>query len=355
MIKVLIIEDSALMRKYLREILEEDGGFEVSSARDGVQGLELVHKVQPDVVTLDINMPEMDGMTCLSRIMVESPRPVVMVSSLTLQGAMATLESLAMGAVDYISKPGGTVSHNIKLIAGELTEKVRAASKSRVRSKGGTVAQMRARAAPVTAAARRKVSESTGKLSGKRLMLVGSSTGGPRTVEEIFTKLPANFPVPIILSQHMPATFTDAFARRLDTICDLKVQQAGHISMLEPGNVYVAKGEADILVRNRNGQRVVVLAPPAPEMLWHPSIERMVSSALECIPAQEMIAVQLTGMGYDGAKAMTELKKQGGHTIAESEATAVVFGMPKELIEMGGASVVLPYDRIAEQLLEWLM
>ncbi|MBF0285178.1 MAG: response regulator [Magnetococcales bacterium] len=261
MIKVLIIEDSALMRKYLREILEEGGEFEVSSARDGLQGLEMVHQLQPDVVTMDINMPGMDGLTCLSRIMAESPRPVVMVSSLTEKGTMATLESLAMGAVDYIPKPGGTVSHNIKQVAEELCSKVRAASKSKVRTKGGTVAQMRARAAPATPAVKRRLSESGGRLAGKKLMLVGSSTGGPRTVEEIFTKLPAHFPVPILLSQHMPATFTEAFARRLDGICPLKVQQAGHLTVLEPGNVYVAKGEADILVRSRNGQRVAVPTP----------------------------------------------------------------------------------------------
>lgn len=355
MIKVLIIEDSALMRKYLREILEEEGDFQVFAARDGIQGLEQVHAVQPDVVTLDINMPGMDGLTCLSKIMVESPRPVVMVSSLTEQGAMATLESLAMGAVDYIAKPGGTVSHNIREVAETLKSKIRAAAKARIRSKGGMVDRARARMTEATPAAKRKQAESGGKLMGKKLLLMGSSTGGPKTVEEILVKLPVHFPVPILLSQHMPASFTNAFANRLDGICPMKVQQVGNLMPLLPGNVYVAKGEADILVRQRNGQRVAVVAPPAPELLWHPSVDRMVESALECVPAPEMVAVQLTGMGYDGAKFMTQLHHEGGHTIAESEATAVVFGMPKELIEMGGATVVLPYDRIAEKLIEWLM
>ncbi|MGN7610962.1 chemotaxis-specific protein-glutamate methyltransferase CheB [Magnetococcales bacterium HHB-1] len=356
MTSVLIIDDSALMRKYIRQILEEDGGFSIKTARDGQDGLDKVLKFQPDVVTLDINMPVMDGLTCLSRIMAESPRPVVMVSSLTEKGAMATLEAMSLGAVDYIAKPGGTVSINIKEVGPEIIAKIKAAVQSRTRRSGGLTSRLRSQRTDTrwTAPSRRKQATPR-KLHNQSLLLVGASTGGPRTVEDIFSKLPRTFPVPITLAQHMPARFTEAFAKRLDGVCQLKVVQVGNLTPLHSGHLYIARGDADMVIRYRGGQLVAMPVPAADKYVWHPSVERMVESALACIRPQELVAVQLTGMGYDGAKSITQLKKQGGVTIAESEQSAIVYGMPKEVVDLNGASEILHADEIANKLKSWYL
>jgi two-component system chemotaxis response regulator CheB len=354
--KILIIDDSALMRKYIKQIFEDDvGTYDIKMARDGQDGLDKVHAFQPDVVTLDINMPVMDGLTCLSRIMTESPRPVVMVSSLTEKGAMATLEAMAGGAVDYIAKPDGTVSLNVKEIGPELIAKVHAAAGARVRRKMGLSARLRAEKSTAWTPPSQRNVTAPRKLRNQSLLLVGSSTGGPRTVEDIFSKIPKTFPVPILLAQHMPARFTEAFAKRLDGVCALSVQQISRPTPLEPGYLYIARGDADVLVRKRGITMTGLSVPASDRVIWHPSVSRMVESALNCIPATQLMAVQLTGMGNDGAPEMAIIKKQGGTTIAESEQSAVVYGMPKELVDLDGATEVLHADEIANQLIDWVM
>ncbi len=372
--KVLVIDDSALMRKKIRAILE-DAGFEVVTARDGQDGLDRCREEDPDVVTLDINMPVMDGLTCLSHLMTEMPRPVVMVSSLTEKGAVATFEALELGAVDFIPKPDGTVSLHIDRIADELVQKVRAAAraKGRIALRGrtaGRTASPRAATAtePAEAPARRSTARParvarrepaarTEPVSGggvpKGLVVIGVSTGGPSTLERILPKLPADFPFPVIVAQHMPATFTSVFARRLDGLCDLAVLEVRRSMPIEVGNIYIGKGDADVVVARRGARRVVTSVPADPQHLWHPSVERLVRSVLEHWRPERVIAVQLTGMGYDGAAAMKELHDRGGKTIAESEDSAVVYGMPRELVELGGADVVIPADKVAGQLRTW--
>jgi two-component system chemotaxis response regulator CheB len=377
--KVLVVDDSALMRRLLTGVLG-DAGFEVAVARNGAEGVSQLTEWQPDVVTLDINMPEMDGLTALSLMMQARPTPVVMVSSLTERGAQATFEALALGAVDFIAKPGGTISLTVDDIAGPLVEKVRAASRSRLRprsSLGATtgrgtgtapMAALAAGAAPTrgaTGAAPRTPLQRPGKpkpepvRSGEvgkpaGLVLIGVSTGGPRTLEDILPLLPANFPWPILLAQHMPRNFTNAFARRMDSLCQLQVRECDTTLPLEAGTVYVGQGGADMVVAERLGRLVVQPRPEAAEHLWHPSVELMVDSAMKHLPATQLVGVQLTGMGYDGAEAMARLHRQGGRTIAESKDTAVVFGMPAELIERGGASTVLPCQDVAQQLCRWI-
>ncbi|HHQ41378.1 MAG TPA: chemotaxis-specific protein-glutamate methyltransferase CheB [Chromatiales bacterium] len=357
-IKVLVVDDSALMRKVLREILTAEPGFEVETARDGEDALERIRELDPDVVTLDINMPRMDGLTCLAHIMSESPRPVVMVSSLTEQGALATFEALELGAVDYVAKPGGTVSLNLREVADEIRAKVRAAAGARTRRRAGAAAAP-ARPAPARparrAGARAAARRPAGRGDGTGLVLVGVSTGGPGTLEVILTALPEDFPWPVLVAQHMPARFTRVFAERLDRRCALAVREVQRAMPLEPGQIAIAQGDADVLVQRRLGRTTAVTTDPDESLLWHPSVERMVRSALEACPPERLVGVQLTGMGYDGAEAMAELHRRGGRTIAESEESAVVFGMPRELIERGGADVVLPRERIAAQLCEWLM
>lgn len=352
--KVLVVDDSALMRKVLRQVLS-DAGFEVAAARSGREGVDLALQFQPDVVTLDINMPEMDGLTALSLLMSAQPTPVVMVSSLTQQGAISTLEALALGAVDYVAKPGGTISLNLREIADELVRKVRAASQARVRG--------RAPAAHRPAPARRLPAQSrlpgviptrslpTGLPEG--LVLIGVSTGGPRTLEEVLPRLPADFPWPVLVVQHMPAQFTAAFAQRMNQLCALQVRECDGAIPLQAGQIIVAQGGHDMVVLERLGRLVAQPVAESSQHPWHPCVDVLVDSVLRHMPAERLIGVLLTGMGDDGAASMARLRERGGHTIAESAETAVVFGMPQELIARQGAEYVLPADRIGEQLLHW--
>ncbi len=347
-IKVLVVDDSALMRKHLRGILEEGGDFIVTTARDGRDALVRVAEDDPDVITLDINMPVMDGLECLSHIMTDYPRPVIMVSSLTNEGAVATFEAMELGAVDYVLKPGGTVSLNIREVSKEICAKVRAAARSRRRTSTSRRSTKPAAVRPTT----KKPATSLSSAS-VGLVLIGVSTGGPSTLETILTELPADFPCPILVSQHMPARFTGVFAQRLNNLCALNVKEVTGPTPLQVGEILIARGESDVIVGKRVGKLMALNMPPD-SSLWHPSVDRMVHSALEHFDPKNLIGVELTGMGYDGAEAMAKLHAGGGRTIAESEDSAVVFGMPKELIERGGAEVILPADKIAAQLRSWL-
>lgn len=348
MTKVLAVDDSALMRKYLREIFERDKSFEVATARNGRDALEQIERFNPDVVTLDVNMPEMDGLTCLSEIMASKPLPVVMLSSLTSQGAQVTLEALQLGAVDFVEKPGGTVSLNIQKVENELITKVRAAAKAKPRLARDLVqrirrtSQMQTRPRPVTQA---------GEVSG--LVLIGVSTGGPRTLEDILPELPGDFPFPIVIAQHMPRSFTNSFASRLNNICQMAVLEVSSAMQAKPGHIYIGRGEADVVIDRRIGRLTVSSVPEDQRFFWHPSVERLVTTAMSVCEPENLIGVELTGMGNDGAQAMASLKKAGGRTIAEHESSAIVFGMPAELIKLGGASRILPSQEIAKQLYSW--
>ncbi len=353
MIKLLIVDDSALMRRQLATLFEAEGDFLIRQARNGLEAVDENREFQPDVVTLDINMPEMDGITALSLMMAERPVAVVMVSSLTEKGALATFEALNLGAVDYIGKPGGTISLSIGEIKAELVSKVRAAARARIKGKGSSVRGLaqrlreeREKPAPRPVAVRRGI-------AGEGLVLIGVSTGGPRTLEDILPQLPADFPWPVLVAQHMPASFTRPFADRLDSICQLSVVEADHPMPIEAGTIYVGKGGADIVLVQRGGKLTVIAKPENRDFLWHPSVELMGRSALEHCDPSRVVGVMLTGMGYDGADAFAEIKKRGGRTIAESQESAVVFGMPAELIERGGASLVLHAEKIAAQINVW--
>jgi len=353
-IKVLVVDDSALMRKHLGELLASAGDFEVLAVRNGAEALEALDSFGPDVVTLDINMPEMDGITCLSRIMVTRPSPVVMISSLTEQGAVATLEAMSLGAVDFVHKPGGTISLSIERIHYEILSKIRAAAKARVRRSIGLRRRLTQESASIVG--RGKAVSSLGRVRPGRpgMVLVGVSTGGPGTLEAILRRLPGDFPWPIVIAQHMPGSFTGVFARRLNDLCAMTVVEASHQMPAEPGTVYIAKGEADLVVIKRASGYAVMPVPSGRDYLWHPSVQRLVTSALQVVPADRLIGVQLTGMGDDGADAMATLRARGGLTIAQDEDTSIVFGMPGELIKRGGACVVLPDEQIPGQLLKWL-
>ncbi len=439
--RLLIVDDSALMRRHLANLFET-GGYQVRCARNGAEAVLAVREFAPDVVTLDINMPEMDGLTALAHIMQERPTPVVMVSSLTEQGALATFEALALGAVDFVAKPGGTISLSMDEVAPLLLSKVKEASRARVRrglrqaqgpagqpsagasgvsgaaaeraperaservggrsaewtadraserdagraparcadrapergavrtldrepertarqsrEAGGTPASARAPAsagaAPVAAAPHPPPRGGPSGAAVSGVVLIGVSTGGPGTLEAILPLLPADYPYPVVVAQHMPAAFTGPFARRLDTLCALRVSEVGAPQELVPGNIYIARGSADTVLATRGGRLTVLARPETQGHLWHPSVELLARSALEHCAPRQLIGVMLTGMGHDGADAFSDLHRQGGRTVAESEETAVVYGMPKALIDRSGATMVLPAQGIARQLIAW--
>lgn len=362
MIKLLIVDDSALMRRLLGSVFSGRHDFEVTTARNGVEALAKLDEVGPDVVTLDVHMPDMDGLACLDRIMVERPCPVVMVSSLTGAGANVTLEALELGAVDFIAKPDGAISLAMDEFAPLLMEKVRSAARARIRCTTRLADRVRLRSGakprPPSPPIRRHpilsavgtVTIETGPTDG--IVVVGSSTGGPPALDALLSRLPADFPWPLIVAQHMPATFTGPLARRLDKLCALTVSEVVRPVPVEPGHVYIGRGDGDIIVSMRGGAPVVMPAPPSREHRWHPSVDRLVTSAMQHLGPERMTGILMTGMGNDGAASMTRLRETGGRTIAEAEETAVVWGMPGELVRAGGAQIVAPVDEIADRLLE---
>jgi two-component system chemotaxis response regulator CheB len=311
----------------------------------------------------------MDGLDCLSRLMVEAPRPVVMVSSLIRDGAETTLKALKLGAVDFVAKPDGMVSLGIERIRPVLVEKVRAAAGARLRQSFRLRERVRhriggqpARPAPLSAW-RRSVPAAPGPAAAPArepltaaapvpgLLVIGASTGGPSALETVLSALPGDFPWPILVAQHMPSGFTGAFARRLDAVCALRVVEVDAPMPIRPGTAYVGRGDADLIVGWRGAGPVAVSAPSSTAFPWHPSVDRLVTSARSHFEPTRILGVLMTGMGRDGAESMAALRAQGGRTIAEDEATAIVWGMPGELVRLGGADTVVPLPDIARAIL----
>ncbi len=355
MTRVLVVDDSALMRKLLGKIFSSEPDFEVQFARNGLEALALLGVFRPDVVTLDIHMPQMDGLACLDRIMVERPCPVVMVSSLTADGADATVEALRLGAIDFVAKPAGAISLHIDDLAAELVTKVRTAAGAKIRSSARLKERVRHRIAGGAlslgrAGAAGKRHDLPVRARGEGLVVVGTSTGGPPALEALLAPLPANFPWPIVVAQHMPGTFTGALARRLDSLAALSVVEVVRTVQLQAGFVYIGKGDADLVVSRRPSGLVALPMRSDSNYPWHPSTDRLVNSAMEHVAPSQMVGILMTGMGNDGAAAMADLHAAGGRTIAESEETAVVWGMPGELVAANGANWVLPLPEIADCL-----
>ncbi len=358
MIKLLAVDDSALMRRLIGEVFADEPEFQLWFARDGVEALARLHEQRPDVVILDIHMPQMDGLACLDRIMLERPCPVVMFSSLTAEGARETLDALSLGAVDFAAKPGGAISLKLDEFGPLLIEKARAAAKARlptshrlaerIRLRSGGVSATRTRPTPAPA----RPARPDFRPGAPRLVLVGCSTGGPPALDALLQPLPADFPWPIVVAQHMPASFTGAMAARLDRLCALSVVEVSRPEPLAAGRVYIGRGDADLMISRRAGQLVALSAPSSAAFRWHPSVDRLVDSAMDQQAPGDLVGVLMTGMGNDGAAAMTRLRQAGGRTIAEAEESAVVWGMPGELVRAGGAEFVLPLERIAQGLID---
>lgn len=352
-IRVLIVDDSPFMRKALERMLVAADDIQVvGTARDGLDALEKIPQLKPDIVTLDVEMPRMDGLACLKKIMQDHPLPVLMVSSLTQEGAQATLEALALGALDFIPKESSLASGSILQIQQDLQEKVRKLARSpRFRKPAPRPVPQPATpvrpglAAPAPGGVRPAPG---GVISGgmAELFAIGCSTGGPKALQDLLPALPKGLPVPCLIVQHMPASFTKPFAERLNSICQVEVKEAEHGETARPGTVYIAPGGIHLNYRQRGSQGILELNPEPAASLHKPSVDVMFSSIAQDY-SKQVLAMILTGMGSDGAKGMLALKAKGAHTLAEAEESCVVYGMPKAAFERGCVDQVAPLQDMA--------
>ncbi len=345
MIKVLVVDDSAFMRKAISTMLDKDPGIKViGTARDGQEGLELVRKLDPDVVTMDIEMPKMDGLTALRHIMMEAPRPVLMVSSLTTEGAESTLKAMELGAVDFIPKQLSKVSLDIIKIEKDLIARVKTVAARNMR-------HVRPRAAVSRVAAPRRVPQP--RPSGRPVhdvVAIGVSTGGPPVVQQILSSLPADFPASIVIAQHMPAAFTGPFAKRLDSVSKISVKEAETGDVLKPGCAFVAPGGKHIVLEQKISRVDVVVTEHPVEELYKPSANVMIRSVAEAV-GKRGLGVILTGMGSDGCEGVRALKEKGGRALAQSDSTCVVYGMPKAIVDEKLADEIVDLDDMAEAII----
>ena len=346
-IRVLVADDSALMRQTLKRVITAEPGMEVVGiARDGEDAVAKARDLRPDVVTMDINMPKLDGITALQLILDEKICPVVMVSSLTQRGAMTTFECLELGAFDFVAKPDGTVSSNLGSVATELVSKLRAAAAAGVLQR---VSRNRARR--LSSRDRVDVPVARWQNTGPIAVAIGISTGGPATLTEVLPLLPADLPASVFLVQHMPASFLSAFAHRLNEHCALNVMEARAGMTVEKGVCYVAPGGLHLCPHRKSNGDIIIRTPAQPQTLFIPSVNVMMQAVLEAY-GPRTVGVLMTGIGDDGADQMVAIRKAGGLTIAESEQTAVVFGMPREAIERGGADVIAPHFEVAQNIVQ---
>lgn len=345
MIRILVVDDSAFMRKALSMMLSEDPEIEIiDTARDGIDAIEKVKKYNPDLITLDIEMPRMDGLTALRHIMKEQPCPVLMVSSLTKEGAQATLEALEAGAVDFIPKQLSFVSLEITNIKAELIAKVKAIVRKR-RS-----AVRKPLASPLAGTGRTPGPKTALQFRRAQLIAIGISTGGPAALQKVIPFLPADLSVPVTVVQHMPPHFTRSLANRLNGISPLEVVEGEKGMKVVPGKVYIAPGGKHMVLRSA-GPDVIIDTPKQPAMLHRPSVDVLFESAARAYAGRVLAAV-MTGMGHDGRDGAALIRKRGGKIVAQDEASCVVYGMPRAVAEAGLADAVVPLDGMAQTLYE---
>ncbi len=346
-IRVVVVDDSALVRGLLTEIIDRQPDMCcVGAAADPLVAREMIRNVNPDVITLDIEMPRMDGIDFLSRLMRLRPMPVVMVSTLTERGADITLKALELGAVDFVAKPKIGVSDGLRQLGADITEKIRTAARARVHRLPGATAAGAAAGTPAAAPA------SLGRLSTEKIVFIGASTGGTEATREVLMQLPAAAPA-VMITQHMPPGFTKSYAARLDGLCRIAVAEARDGERVLPGHAYIAPGGHHLSVERSGANYIARVQVGQPVNRHMPSVEVLFESAARVV-GRNALAVMLTGMGADGAKAMKTMKDAGSFNLVQDEASCVVFGMPREAIAHGAANEVLPLTQIAPRLMEWL-
>ena len=379
-IGVLIVDDSPFMRLTLQKILSQDPGIKVLDvARDGREGILKLQSLRPQVVTMDVEMPIMDGLQALEEIMRWQPTPVIILSALTTEGAQATLKALDLGAFDVVAKPSGNPGADLKALSRDLVEKVKAAAcvnPARLGRKGlnsssagasGTVVRgvqtIGTKVVPpvsTTGTAQSSRLSGPGKMgllpkNAIEIVAIGTSTGGPSALQAVLPILPANFPVPVLVAQHMPPGFTGPLAQRLNGLCPLNVREGIHGEVLKAGTVYVAPAGKQLQVLRKSGQLTLNIGDEAPiPTLYHPSVDVMFMSLAKEV-GKGTLGVVMTGMGNDGTKGMKELKAVEGFGIAEAEETCVVYGMPRSVVDAGLADRVVPLGEIGRAIVECVM
>lgn len=347
--RILIIDDSSFMRMAIRSIITKDPSFEiVGTASDGVEGVAKAISLKPDLITMDIEMPRMDGISALKQIMAMAPTKVIMVSTLTNQGAKSTFEALDAGAIDYIPKNVTDSSEAQSIFKEELMRKIKEATKSILAPRSAaSIAAAKAAAPPPP---QRTVPS---RIAGKRINYVGigASTGGPVALQEVLSRIPVNFPYGIIVGIHMPKAFTGPYADRLNAKCSLNIREAVDGDILKPGLALIAPGGMHTSLVRRGNSITVKLDPPSshPQYVYIPSVDQMLSTMAEATSGS-MLGVILTGMGNDGFKGMQMLKSKGGVTIVQDEATSTIYGMPKACVDGGVADEVLPLGQIGFEI-----
>jgi two-component system chemotaxis response regulator CheB len=347
-IKVLVVDDSAFMRKAIENMLKKDADIEViGNARNGKEALEKIKELNPDVVTLDIEMPVMDGLEALKHIMKEMPRPVIMVSSLTTEGAEATLKALELGAVDFIAKDKSFASFGIMKIEDQLIRTVKHFARRRIFSRSSTVTHK-------TQTTQRTIVppriNNSGIKTPKKIIAIGTSTGGPQSLQKVIPRLDKSLNKPVLVVQHMPPNFTKSLAQRLNSLSSLTVVEAQGKEKLEPNVVYVAKGGFHLKLRKMGSNYYIELADQPSNVLHIPSVDEMVGSVADTF-GNAALGVIMTGMGSDGLKGLTKLKSKGGYIIAQDEKSCIVYGMPRAVVEAGIADEIVPLEKIAESIM----
>ncbi len=350
-IRVVVVDDSALVRSLLSEIIGRQKDMEcVGTANDPLVAREMIRELNPDVITLDVEMPKMDGLEFLSRLMRLRPMPVVMISTLTERGAEVTMRALELGAVDFVAKPRIGVADGIKDLAMQIVDKVRVAAAAHIkRSPTAGMTASHVSSSSMGSTGSRPTNSPIGRVSTEKMICIGASTGGTEAIKEVLLQMPADAPG-IVITQHMPPGFTTSFAARLDSLCQITVKEAANGERILPGHAYIAPGGKQFRVDRSGANYVAVVEDAEPVNRHRPSVEVLFHSAAMVV-GRNAYGIMLTGMGNDGAKAMKEMKDAGSYNYVQDEASCIVFGMPREAIAHGAADEVLPLTAIAPALL----
>lgn len=353
-IRVVVVDDSALVRSLLTEIINQQPDMVcIGAANDPLVAREMIRELNPDVITLDVEMPRMDGLDFLSRLMRLRPMPVVMVSTLTEKGAEITMRALEMGAVDFVAKPRIGVSSGLKELSSEIVDKIRTAASAHVKRHATELPRGQVKPAPPQTTSSPSVPRtSLGRISTEKVICIGASTGGTEAIREVLVPMPADSPA-IVITQHMPPGFTTSFAARLDSLCRISVKEASNGERILPGHAYIAPGGKQFRIDRSGSNYVAVVEDTEPVNRHKPSVEVLFKSAARVL-GPNAYGIMLTGMGADGALAMKEMRDAGSYNICQDEASCVVFGMPRMAIQAGAANEVLPLKQITSALLEKL-
>ena len=349
-IRVIVVDDSALVRSLLSEIINRQRDMEcIGTANDPLVAREMIREMNPDVITLDVEMPRMDGIDFLGRLMRLRPMPVVMISTLTERGAEVTMKALELGAIDFVAKPRVGLASGLNDLASQIVDKIRVAAVAQVRRAAPREAAASApHASGAGTAAPAAPTTLLGRLSTEKLICIGASTGGTEAIKEVLVHMPADSPG-IVITQHMPPGFTTSFAARLNGLCQITVKEAVNGERILPGHAYIAPGGTQFHVA-RSGANYVAVVDDGPPVNRHkPSVEVLFKSCAAVV-GRNAFGIMLTGMGNDGAAAMREMKDAGSYNYVQDEATCIVFGMPREAIAHGASDEVLPLGQIAPAL-----